>query len=364
MEYIFIHGRDPEISKLELECYLKARGVNYTITGQSETATIMQIDEEDILKINIDGLGGIIKIGRVIEIGEAINYFQDKRAYYGISNYEANREQLNKFKGELRKHFKTARIKAKEKKARNHQFLQAQECLNLIKKGIEIIIADNKIAKTIAVYNFLEQKKRDECRPARKYPLAISIRLAKIMINLAGAVPGNTMLDPFCGIGTIMQEALVQGINAVGIDNSKENISAAEKNLRWLTANYKLPTASYKLYNADARQSSSIAKEQVDYIITEPYLGPFLRTIPYEKEALKIKCELLPLYKRVFEQFAIIKPKRVVIIMPIFQTKEGRAIRFGLHEISNRFKLVYAPLFYRAGGKNVIAREIWILEQL
>ena len=46
-------------------------------------------------------------------------------------------------------------------------------------------------------------------RPAPHPDIALSPRLARTLVNLAGAVPGQTILDPFCGSGTILVEALM-----------------------------------------------------------------------------------------------------------------------------------------------------------
>jgi len=49
------------------------------------------------------------------------------------------------------------------------------------------------------------------------------------MINIAGAE--KEILDPFCGTGGILLEAALIGINAAGIDISKEMIARAKINI-------------------------------------------------------------------------------------------------------------------------------------
>jgi tRNA G10 N-methylase Trm11 len=58
-------------------------------------------------------------------------------------------------------------------------------------------------------------------------------RLAKIMLNLSHCKPGKIFLDPFCGVGTILQEALLIQATVVGIDANSWCIAAAQTNLEW-----------------------------------------------------------------------------------------------------------------------------------
>ncbi|MBI5871606.1 hypothetical protein HZB88_00810 [archaeon] len=367
-QYIFIHGKDPHISKLEIKAYLDARKIKYSIIGQSETSTTIECRQSEMQNLSIGHLGSITKIGVVISIEEINSIIQNRikknKLLFAISSHAENRQMKKQVRKEVRAVLERERIKPIEKKPRNHKFLEPQEALNLIKKGMELLLTENRVALTTAVYNTKEQEKRDVQRPVRKYPLSISIRLAKILINLSQAVPNSTLLDPFCGIGTILQEALLLNINAIGSDISKENIGYAEKNLKRLGHAYSLSSANYKLYNANASSLSHFIKEKIDYIASEPCLGPFLTKPPSEKEALKIKEELIQIYKKAFEQFAMLKPKQIAIIMPLFKTKEGCMIKMNMHEVSSRFAFLHPPILYQTGGNNIILREIWVCSPL
>jgi tRNA G10 N-methylase Trm11 len=58
---------------------------------------------------------------------------------------------------------------------------------------------------------------------------ALRPAVAAAMLRLAG--PAALVLDPFCGAGTIVREALDGGRRAVGTDVSREAITAARANL-------------------------------------------------------------------------------------------------------------------------------------
>ena len=85
-------------------------------------------------------------------------------------------------------------------------------------------------------------------------------RLARVLVNLV-AHPGDTLLDPCCGTGTIILSAAHSGIRAVGYDINPRMVGATTKNLRHfgLTADVALD---------DARQ----VRGQFDAIATDlPY---------------------------------------------------------------------------------------------
>ena len=89
---------------------------------------------------------------------------------------------------------------------------------------------------------------------------SLPARLARVLVNLV-ARPGDSLLDPCCGTGTIVMSAAHSGIRAVGYDTNLRMIGATTKNLQHfgLTADVAL---------GDARQVHG----QFDTIATDlPY---------------------------------------------------------------------------------------------
>src|SRR5205814_128520 len=62
------------------------------------------------------------------------------------------------------------------------------------------------------------------------YLVAVPVRLAKAMLNLT-VRPGDTVLDPFCGTGTIPLLAAWAGHRAFGSDVSAACVAHAAENL-------------------------------------------------------------------------------------------------------------------------------------
>ena len=111
---------------------------------------------------------------------------------------------------------------------------------------------------------------------------AISPRLSKIMINLTHCTPGKTFLDPFCGVGTILQEALLSRAKVVGLDINRWCVDAAKRNLDWISREYELRDADFTVVQGDVREMAPKIHGEIDCIATEPDLGPALRELPTE----------------------------------------------------------------------------------
>ena len=143
------------------------------------------------------------------------------------------------------------------------------------------------------------------------------------MVNLVnrGDVKNKVLLDPFCGVGTILQEAILLGYqNIIGTDINQKAIEAANQNIDWLEYQYKIQNVECKIFQADIRDlSKEILVKSVDNIVTEPYLGPLRR--PNSKlEIQNLISDLSSLYINAFKEFKkVLKPNGyLVIILPIF----------------------------------------------
>jgi tRNA G10 N-methylase Trm11 len=73
---------------------------------------------------------------------------------------------------------------------------------------------------------FTHQKK------PHQYSTALSTRVARAIVNIAAPDPtGLKLIDPCCGIGTVLVEALSMGIDIVGSDNNPLVMKGARENL-------------------------------------------------------------------------------------------------------------------------------------
>ncbi len=98
-----------------------------------------------------------------------------------------------------------------------------------------------------------------------------------MLVNIATGMHSErkTLFDPFCGMGTIMAEALLLGCNVIGGDIESTVIEKARENLQWLKEEYRVRRGTITLHVLDAvHASNSVRHGSVDMIVTEPYMGP------------------------------------------------------------------------------------------
>jgi tRNA G10 N-methylase Trm11 len=108
----------------------------------------------------------------------------------------------------------------------------------LLEKPPQIIVATLTETQNINAY-----RDRDQARPKRDATVGmLPPKLAQIMLNLALAnqpPAEKTLLDPFCGTGVVLQEALLIGMKAYGTDLNEKMIDYTKQNLTWLKSKQK-----------------------------------------------------------------------------------------------------------------------------
>jgi tRNA G10 N-methylase Trm11 len=349
-EFVFILGKNAELSKAEIENYLKVRRMNFEETDSGEPFIV--IKTSDLPPNMMEGLGGTLKIGEIIFSGEGVENANFDRlfsalpdkALFAISTYGSNVD--GKALAELfKKQMKACGIKA--------GYLHSETSLThtdifkkkLLEKGAEFLACRGKkfwLAKTTAVHNPYEFQKRDMERPVQRAIFSIPPRLARIMVNLTNVTNG-ILLDPFCGIGSILQEAALAGFDVRGEDINETAVSGCKENLEWLEKKYGVTIGriNEKIRQGDARKLSTYFEaDSVNAIVTEPYLGEPLKDKPNERQARQILEELGPLFEEsVKEMGKVLKPHgRIVIVSPFFEADE-KPVGLDMNQIASKAKL-------------------------
>ncbi len=360
--FLFFYGRDKVLSYLELLSYFQRKGIAYQVVRKAEDYFILEgnLDPVSI----IEELGGTVKIG--LYLGDDIEklvpellHMMPGKVYYSLQDFD-QQEIVDIFKEE----FKKQRIKAQ-----NISFkISPSEIIkkNLLQTGSDFIYAEGMLFRTVAVSNPFALEKRDIGRPVQDVTGAISLRLAKILINLS-QISHGTLLDPFCGIGSIVQEASLMGLDCIGVDFSEEKINAARENFAWLEKHY-APQRKAQFLQGDARSLSQVVKRKVQSLVTEPYLGELIKSKLSSQEAEHRIQSLVPLYRDLFrEAYQILEHKGfMVIILPYFFLKKNK-IRIPVESIHGKFRLYnpekLIPVEYGV-GKNKIGREIYIFRKI
>jgi tRNA G10 N-methylase Trm11 len=200
----------------------------------------------------------------------------------------------------------------------------------LLQKGAEVCLIAGKekvyVGKTLTVQDFEDYGRRDYQRPVRDDKQGmIPPKVAQVMLNLSGCKPGSTILDPFCGIGTIIQEGLLLGYRMFGSDINRVAVRGSEQNLEWFRNRYKIAPGKYILNTSDATKVAElIGKEKISSIVTECTLGPIYGNYPKEHEIKKNFADLTELYSKTFQEFTKFLPSGAKIVMCIPAYKKGR----------------------------------------
>jgi len=360
-DYLFVLGRDYELSILEIISYFNARNIEFEIKEFSKEIAVLSLQKINFEKI-IKDLGGTVKIGKIIakDLNFEIDFLLNNKVNYGISTYSKNNLK-EKLKVYLKNKFKQEKIKAMYKKGETKQLMPRD-----LKNIVDFLIYKDYIGITIAVSNTKEYKERDK-RPYNDFMKNTSIRLAKIMINLSGAKENDSLLDPFCGTGVILQEALLMNINVFGVDIDKSSVNASKKNCEWLAKKYNIKT-NYSVLEGDSTKLNKFFNKKVDVVVTEPYLGPYIKKSLSFEEAKKIIKELERIYTNFLISLKNIVKKNVVLIVPTIVLSNGKEVRLTMQVILNKsgfslinFSLFKMPIPYGV-NRGKIKREVYIIK--
>jgi tRNA G10 N-methylase Trm11 len=152
--------------------------------------------------------------------------------------------------------------------------------------GCEIVLfaANGKtvVAKTRHEQNINSYTLRDRERPKRDTHVGmLPPKLAQIIINMATGPATNKkpiVLDPFCGTGVILQEALLMGLHAYGTDLEPRMITYTQANLAWLDQTFHTEVVNTHLEIADA--TTHTWNHPFDTVACETYLGQPITKMP------------------------------------------------------------------------------------
>lgn len=384
-------GRQPEISHAELTAvYGRSAVVNITSAFSS-------IDNDDF---DISVLGGTLKGARVIktlrrELNDSNslsaassfivkNYLEQWRLHegritLGISAYhlDVSPRAVQKIglilKSSMKKSGASLRLIPNDEPylstATSHN-----NKLGLSKNKVELIIVradDGKIiiAESCGAQNITAYARRDHGKPKRDaFVGMLPPKLAQIMLNLAVGTFGNenqTILDPFCGTGTVLQEAILRGFSVIGSDLSDKMVDYTTENLSWAQAQLRASGQILSIFPADATKVTWQNSDRISAVVCEAYLGqPF--SAPPSPPKLK---EVVGNCNHITSSFlANIHPQLSVgtplcIAVPSWRSKEGVFTHLPLTRQVEKlgYKLEQKPLLYYRPDQ-VVAREILVLK--
>ena len=341
-------GNYPHLSLAEIKSFLAVAKIPHQLISFSDQLAIFSVAAAFDFVRSQERLAGAVKLGEVLETAESTPVKIAERLsktkgkiFFGFSLYRRDenvsrraqqvwRRRSGEWGGGIKRQLKAAGRTARHVTSRGDDLSSVVvEKNKLLTNGAEIVCllgADQKCwwGVTKTVQPFARYSQRDYDRPAKDMVSGmLPPKLARLMLNLGQFLPDQTVLDPFCGPGTILQEALLMGgQNVIGGDISSTAIAAAEQNLKWLSRQTGQTFHNLKLMTLDARDvDQKLAPRSVDLIVTEPYLGPALKRPPDAAALNSLTRDLIDLYSDAFSVWQkILKTGgRVAMVWPVWR---------------------------------------------
>ncbi len=399
MNHFLVFGTHPRLSLAEWQTVAGGRS-RPIISGNG---ALVQADEWDSTVL-MNRLGGTVKLGDIIgqlptnEVtGEAVAQMLDEAQRFPVHAFDygwstfGGGKGINRIISKEAIPFKKA-LKMRERSSRWVTTKGGEELspaavakLKLTTQGLDIcffIVAEvTYIGLSTEVQDADAWSLRDYGRPRRDDVNGmLPPKLARMMVNLAQVPPGATLLDPFCGGGTVLMEAALatQAKHLIGSDAETKQIADAEANVKWLVENHVLradDAERFRHFACDARKlAGHVPANSVDRVVTEGYLGPALHGHESEAQLNKNVEVISALWRESLKALTAVLAQngRVVGIWPAFRTSGGMARVDLTEELADLgLKLVEpleelegkaAPLLYSRPGQ-FVQRRIVILER-
>ncbi|MFA6307234.1 MAG: methyltransferase domain-containing protein [Patescibacteria group bacterium] len=382
-KYLFMLGQSPDLAQEELKAILSSK--NDQIELYNSDFVLANTDQAASDLINV--LGGTIKIARYLQ---AIDNLHDLNAdlwysflaknlnpnlknCFGFSLYNdtnANYNTILKIAFKLKRTLKNNNYKCRLVTGQDPVLSSVIVAKNkLIGSELLIIKYQEKyiLALTEAVQDFVAYGFRDMKRPHRDDRSGmLAPKVAQMMVNLAGNDKNKNILDPFCGSGTILQEAMLLGYKKIyGSDISPKAVKETSENLDWLSKNFHLKANIKILESSIENLANNFAKNSIDLIVTEPFMGDARIIIRQNnsQDIIKIKDELQMLYKSAFTKFKkiISSDSLIIFIFPIFHISNQDIYTLDKQIISQlgfKYQLDKDIIYSRANQK--VARQITV----
>lgn len=336
-EFIIILGREPELSVAELAATASRFGtpLSFSFIGNSFVQAKGELSHSFM-----EALAGTVKIAELLGEVRAdkvslVDFIkkilpQGERCEFGISWHGDHTPKWLAAAGmEIKNHFKSEGQHIRFVTSRTPALSSVVVTKNklLPPRGYEFILIPHEsiivVSRTVWVQDFASWSQRDYGRPERDARVGmLPPKLARLMVNLAQAPEGSGILDPFCGSGTVLQEAALLGYrHLVGVDVDSQGIDRTRKNFIWLKQQQPQLTEP-ALMVADINKISTVLNNSTfAAVVTEPYLGPPLRGHESQSHLEQIHRELTQFYKDTLKALTkVVKQEgRVVMVWPVLR---------------------------------------------
>ncbi|MDO8511766.1 MAG: hypothetical protein Q7S57_00695 [bacterium] len=360
MEYAFFLGSNPGLSAVEVHDYFKRIKIvaDFDLTRLPKYL-IVKTDETLKCQAIIDGLGGTPMIAQIIgelpdlsaetiieKTGLESRFSEGQKPIFSIS-FETLGTSLPASKSP--REIRTLGIEIKKllnKKGCRVVVPQIGTSLSTAQlfnsgvpfKAVGIHIIELESGRYVAMIVTAVQDIDFYTRRDRERPEAdpgkgmLPVKLAQIFINFTQAEIGSKIYDPFCGAGTIVAEAMLQGFNVIATDISLRQVERTKINTDWLKntfPNLVDPRKNIVVMAQDIEKPlREIENNSIDAIASEGWLGPATNheLSAFEIENVFVRTQQL-LYALLANVSSALKSgATVVVALPAFRV-DKRIVR-------------------------------------
>ena len=367
----------------------------------------------DTEKMNVSHFGSILKTGEVVlEISSTdwriisekivnlfVNDFSDtkNKITLGVSVYDSrtNSSDIQRTTSIIKQKLKAKGVSVRTIPSKTPALSTAvshNNKLGLSDNKIEILAVVNKNKTYIAVsegaQNITAYAKRDQNRPKRDAFIGmLPPKLAQTMVNL-GAGPNQPqiwlqnrdyakidagapqLLDPFCGTGTVLQEAILKGFKAHGSDLNPKMVDYTKENIEWLEQVFCPHGSLGDLETADAIDHDWPYAKDLSTVVCETYLGQPFSAPPSPQKLSEVRENCNRIISNFLKNLAeqIPEDTQICIGVPAWRQKNGNFSHLPLIDFIdqlgyNRKEFMRVNpqdlIYYRED--QVVARELLVL---
>ena len=402
---LVILGRQPKLGIAELESLYGAKHV----APFGDKFALLSIDANDI---RFSRLGSVIKLASVLTelpttewpgvekyllkmVPEHIQYIPEEGKFnLGLSAYGVRTDAKSMtrtaltLKKIIRSHGRSVRIVPNKgatmstpQVLHNHLLGERGWELLAVRYGNKTLVCLTMGEQDIDAYTA-----RDQARPKRDaFVGMLPPKLAQTIINLAvGNVvkiedgktnnadsPAPTILDPFCGTGVLLQEALLMGYDVQGTDLEPRMVEYSIENIQWLRGRWREADGNVRIELGDARDHQW--QQPFATVAAETYLGHPMSASPSPAKLRDISEPVSLLHKKFLQNLhGQLKPGTRICLaipawnigykkfahLPVIQTLDKLGYR--------RVKFTHVTnddlLYFRED--QIVARELLVLETI
>lgn len=253
--------------------------------------------------------------------------------------------------------------------------------------GIELLLVSDRqhtyLAQTVHIQDIDAYAARDQGRPRRDARVGmLPPKLAQTIINLAtgptatgaDADHRQVILDPFCGTGVVLQEALLMGYRVYGSDLEPRMTDYSKSNLAWLQhtiLHQPVPQAADNTIRLETGDATTHQWQPTPSIVAcEGYLGQPFSSLPSPEKLEQVRSACNIILRKFLQNIARQLPphSRLCLAVPAWQVAPGQFKHLStldqLNDLGyNRWSFEHVgndDLVY-ARADQIVARELVVL---